>query len=120
MVRQLAAGVFPGVFLGLAFVFGQPLSAKAGPVEELVQLAVTPAEPEMMVLRYEYSGDGLIYTRDGGETFSFVCGSSVDDPSDEESPLIKLGPIGVGGDGATLLGVFGGLWRDDGKGCAWT
>jgi len=105
MVRQLAAGGFPAVFLGLAVTFGLPFTApspaKAGPVEEFVQLAVNPADSDMMVLRFEYSGDGLIYTKDGGRTFSFV-------------------PIGIGGDGKVLLGVFGGLWRDDGKGCSWT
>jgi MYXO-CTERM domain-containing protein len=120
MVRQLAAGIFPAVFLGLVVVLGLPFGAKAGPVEELVQLAVNPADPDMMVVRFEYSGDGLLYTKDGGRTFSFVCGSSVSDPSTEQGPLQKLGPIGVGGDGKVLLGVFGGLFRDDGKGCSWT
>jgi MYXO-CTERM domain-containing protein len=120
MVRQLAAGIFPGLFLGLAIAFGYPLTASAGPVEEIAQLAVNPADPEMMVLRYEYSGDGLFYSRDGGRSFTFVCGSAVDDPSDDAGPLIKLGPIGVSGDGKVLLGVFGGLWQDDGKGCSWT
>jgi MYXO-CTERM domain-containing protein len=120
MVRQLAAGGFPAVFLGLAVSLGLPFTAQAGPVEELVQVAVNPADPEMMVLRFEYSGDGLLYSKDGGRTFSFVCGSSVSDPANDQGPLQKLGPIGIGGDGKVLLGVFGGLWRDDGKGCSWT
>jgi hypothetical protein len=104
--------------MGLAFI--APSSGMAGPVEELVQLAVNPADPAMMVLRYEYAGDGLIYSKDGGRTFSFVCGSAVNDPSSDDGPLTKLGPIGVGGDGKVLVGVFGGVWRDDGKGCSWT
>jgi MYXO-CTERM domain-containing protein len=119
MVRQLAAGGFPAVFLGLAISFGLPFTAQAGPVEELIQVAVNPADLDMMVVRFEYSGDGLLYTKDGGRTFSFVCGSSISDPASGQGPLSKLGPIGVGGDGKVLIGVFGGLWRDDGQGCSW-
>lgn len=120
MVRQLAAGGFRAAFLGLAISFGFPFTAQAGPVEELVQLAVNPADADMMVVRFEYSGDGLLYSKDGGRTFSFVCGSSVSDPASEKGPLQKLGPIAVAGDGKVLLGVFGGLFRDDGQGCSWT
>jgi len=120
MTRQSAAGVIPAVFLSLAIVVGVPKAALAGPVEELIQMAVGPADPNMLVLRYEWSGDGLLYSRDGGATFTFVCGSSVSDPTLDEAPLQKLGPIGIAGSGEVLLGVFGGLWRDDGKGCSWS
>jgi len=120
MVRQLAAATFLSLFIGFASSIGNPQIAHAGPVEELLQLAVHPSDPDTMVLRFEYSGDGLLYSNDGGETFSFVCGSSVADPSNGLAPLQKLGPIGIGGDGRVLLGVFGGLWSDDGKGCAWS
>jgi hypothetical protein len=120
MVRQLAAGTFLAVFIGFACWIGNPQIAQAGPVEELAQLAVHPSDPDRMVLRFEYSGDGLLYTSDGGETFSFVCGSSVADPANDLAPLQKLGPIGMAGDGSLMIGVFAGLWSDDGKGCGWS
>lgn len=93
---------------------------QAGRVEEIVQLAVHPSDPQVMVLRYEYAGDGLLYTKDGGRTFKLVCGSSVIDPVVDSGTLQKLGPIGVGGDGKVLIGVFSGLFSDDTNGCFWS
>jgi hypothetical protein len=83
-----------------------------------MQVVLHPSDPDVMLLRYENSGDGIFYSRDGGETFTMLCGSSI--PDDEGRPLQKLGPLAIGGDGAVLLGVFGGLYVDEaGKGCGW-
>ena len=91
-----------------------PSVVRAGPVEQLIQLDLHPANPDVMVLRYENGGDGLLYSRDGGKTFRMLCASAID------SMLRRSGPIRVAGDGVVFMGVFEGLWQDDGRGCGWS
>jgi len=119
MVRHIAAGVLLVVLLLAGSAFGPP-PAQAGTPEQIVQVAVKPGDPSMMVVRLQNYGDDLLYTRDAGRTFRLICGSAIKESSKMEPPLAKLGTIGIGGDGTMLMGVFGGLWRDDGAGCAWT
>jgi MYXO-CTERM domain-containing protein len=88
--------------------------AHAGPVEQMVQLALHPSNPDVMVVRYVWGGDGMLFTRDGGKSWQLVCDSLLFDPVRNKS-----GPIAIAGDGTTMMGVFNGLYHDDGHGCAW-
>ncbi|MDD9937945.1 MAG: hypothetical protein OXT09_30320 [Myxococcales bacterium] len=88
-------------------------AAEAGPVEELTQLAVHPGDPDVFALRYLYGGEGIFITRDGGNSFSLLCNSAID------PALTRAGPLGFGSDGTLFMGIFQGLWQDDGKTCGW-
>lgn len=88
--------------------------AHAGPVEALVQVALHPKDPKVMALRYEYGGEGVFITQDGGATWGYVCNSYID-----PSMNARRGMLSVAGDGAMLLGVFDGVWEGDKNGCDW-
>ena len=101
---------------GLAIALVLTLSgvAHAGPVEALVQVALHPKDPNVMVLRYEFGGEGIFVTQDGGKSWSYVCNTYID-----PSTNARRGTLAVGNDGALLLGVFDGVWKGDKKGCGW-
>ena len=90
-----------------------PRVVRAGPVEQLAQLAFDPSVPERMVLRYEFSGDGLLYSDDAGRSFQLLCGSAID------PRLTRIRALIIAADGTALTGAFPGLWQDDKQGCAW-
>jgi MYXO-CTERM domain-containing protein len=87
--------------------------AHAGPVEQLTQLTFQPGKPERSVLRYINGGDGFFYTSDGAKNFALQCTSAID------PTLVRGGVAAVTGDGTTLMGVFDGMYEDDGTGCSW-
>ena len=91
-----------------------PSPAAAGPVEQLVQVALHPGDPDTMLLRYKAGGEGLFVTHDGGKTWALICNSFID-----PSISARNGAAAVGGDGALFLGVFDGLWQADDGGCGW-
>jgi hypothetical protein len=105
----------------LTLVFGLLLSlpfadvAHAGPVEQLVQLVMHPTDPKVMAVRYMNGGDGIFLTHDGGKSWSLLCDAALFDPVQTKS-----GPLAIAGDGTTLMGVFSGMWHDDGRGCGWS
>ena len=39
---------------------------QAGPVEQMVQVALHPTDTKVMTIRYTWGGDGLLRTTDGG------------------------------------------------------
>jgi hypothetical protein len=120
-MRKPITSSFLGVFVGLLGWFGEPRVAEASSAEQLIQVVVHPSDPQTMVLRFLYGGDGLLYSRDGGASFSLLCGSMVGAPHSADMPKLQnLGPIGIAGDGRVMIGVFGGLWLDDGQGCNWS
>lgn len=88
--------------------------AHAGPVEQLTQLTFQPDKPDVAVLRYINGGDGFFYTHDGGKTYALQCTSAID------PALVRSGVVTVTADGHTLMGVFDGMYEDDGKGCTWS
>ena len=88
--------------------------AHAGPVEQLQQLLFQPGHPDTRILRYANGGDGLFYSHDGGAGFGLACVSSI------SSTLQRSGTLALAGDGKTLMGIFSGVWQDDGQGCAWS
>jgi MYXO-CTERM domain-containing protein len=91
-----------------------PAPAGAGPVEQLVQVAMHPSDPQTLLLRYKFGGEGLFVSHDGGMTWGLVCNTFID-----PSTSARNGVAAVGGDGALFLGVFGGLWQADEAGCGW-
>lgn len=97
--------------LGLIGLFAG--RASAGPVERLVQLAVHPTNPKAMVLRYENGRGGLLYSDDAGRSFRMLCTAAID-------PAMQgAGTTAIAGDGRVLMGLFDGMWQDDGHGCDW-
>jgi hypothetical protein len=99
----------------LFWALQSPEVAQAGPPEQLVQLAMHPTDPDTMVVRYVNGGDGLIVTRDGGKSWKLLCDAALFDPVATHG-----GPIAISGDGTMTMGVFTGLWHDDGQACGWT
>jgi hypothetical protein len=96
-----------------AIALGAAQVAKAGPIEELAAIAMHPKDPNVMLLRYQYGGGGILYTADGGASWKLMCGSMI-------GPGEKVeGPIVLAGDGRTLVGVFKGLWQGQ-NGCSWS
>jgi MYXO-CTERM domain-containing protein len=89
--------------------------AHAGPVEQLVQVAMHPTNPKVIVIRYEYGGEGIFVTEDGGQDWSYVCNSYID-----PSTNARRGTLAVANDGTMMLGVFDGIWTGDHKGCGWS
>ena len=102
------------VALALAYLSLLPRVARAGLIEQFVQLALQPGDPDTLVLRYVNGGNGLVITHDGGATWSLVCNSFVDPTAGTRN-----GVAAVAGDGAILLGVFQGAWQADAAGCGW-
>lgn len=105
----------------------------SGPVEALVGVQVDPENAQRLVLRYDNTGTktGLIYSADGGKSFDLLCTSAMaedairalDMPSkahvaDIRASLTRARNVLVLGGGRTLVGTTGGLFVDNGKGCA--
>jgi hypothetical protein len=96
-----------------ATLLGVAGAAHAGPVETLVSIAQHPTDPKVMVVQYEDGLGGLLFSRDGGETFQIH-------PSTAFTEYGTRGyvPALLLGDGKLLLGLTDGLVVDDGQGCA--
>jgi hypothetical protein len=92
-----------------------PEMARAGPPEQLTQVAIHPSDPKRMVVRYFNGGDGEFVSNDGGKTWQLLCDSLL-----FTDPTIKGGPLVISNDGTMSMGVFTGLWHDDGHACAWS
>lgn len=99
--------------------FALPARVAAGPVEEVVQLAVHPSDANVMTLRYQFGGDGLVFSRDGGASWQTLCTSALE-ASGLERPPSRLGSIVFGADGKLYMGVFGALLESDPSGCTWS
>lgn len=86
--------------------------AEAAPPEVFSELALHPTDPNRMVLAYVWGGQGLLFSNDGGRSFSLRCGAAVSSSfTKSRSPLL------VTADGETLLGTFSGLVRGGSDGC---
>jgi hypothetical protein len=112
-------------WLGALFAFGAgslaPLAARAGTPDLLIHSAPRPAGSDLVVLAYENGGDGILYSRDRGETFSALCSSMINEADgDGGFKFVNgLGDTIVTGDGHVLAGDTRGLWVDDGQLCNW-
>jgi hypothetical protein len=101
--------------LAAGLSLGFPTVAHAGPVEQMVQAAMHPTDPNVMAVRYINGGGGVFITRDGGKNWGLVCGAVL-----FGSIRTQGGPFAISSDGVTSMGLFGGLLHDDGHGCSWT
>jgi hypothetical protein len=110
-MRSYRAAVAIAPFLALLV----PEVARAGRVEEFVQVAVHPSDANVMTVRYAYGGDGSIVTTDGGKSWKMLCNAAVFDYT-----TTRGGPIVISSDGTTTMGVFSGMWHDDGHACGWS
>jgi hypothetical protein len=110
----LARGNRVSAVLGLAALSFCAAGAHASPLELLSRIALHPSDPNIIVLSYEEGGQGLLYSRDGGQHFALRCGGSIN-PSFTHNGR----PIALGGDGRLLIGFFTGMTQDDGSGCGW-
>ncbi|MEO8184990.1 MAG: hypothetical protein ABI895_39795 [Deltaproteobacteria bacterium] len=86
--------------------------ALAAPPEIFSALALHPTDPNRIVLAYVWGGQGLLFSNDGGRSFSLRCGAAVSS-SFTKSRL----PLVLTEDGETLLGTFEGLVRGGVDGC---
>src|SRR5207244_3091912 len=83
-----------------------PEPAHAGPVEQLTQLAMHPADPKRMMVRYFNGGDGALVTKDGGKSWKLLCDSLLFNPA-----MTHGGPLVITSGGTTIVGVFTGMWH---------
>jgi len=102
----------PLVAIGAALVALMTGRAGAAPPEIFTQLALHPTDPSRMVLAYAQGGQGLLFSSDGGESFSLRCGAAV-----SASFTKSRAPLALTADGEVLLGTFGGLVRGSADGC---
>lgn len=85
-----------------------------GPPESLVQAAVHPSNPDRIAMRWEFAGEGLVFTSDGGQTWQTLCLGGATPPDVRVS---SLQAIAFDDDGHLYAGHFSGATRDDGTGC---
>lgn len=92
-------------------VVGWPVVAHAGPVEQLSQLLLNDQQPDLLVLRYDYGGGGLLISHDGGRSFALTCDAAL-------GSGLRPTAAFVASDGQLLLGAIDGLQHDDGRACS--
>src|SRR5262245_45798440 len=99
------------VALGVFFcaVLGLPPPAAAGPVEQMVQVAMHPTDPDTMLVRYINGGDGVLRTHDSGRSWRLACDAML------FGPQSRSGTTLIAGDGSAWMGVFDGLWHGDAR-----
>jgi hypothetical protein len=108
------------LLLALSVTHSQP--ARADTVETPVQLALHPANADVLLLRYAYGGNGVFLSTDRGATWALTCSSAID------SGIASLYVAGVAADGTVLLaGALGGaqdyaraLWQVGITGCGFS
>jgi hypothetical protein len=98
-------------WLGVLYALSMPATARAGPVEVLVQALLHPAQPDAIALRYENGGGGLLISRDGGVSFELLCSAALG--LDRERPSTSMLNI----DGQLMVSTFRGLRRSEHDAC---
>jgi hypothetical protein len=101
-----------GVAFGLLSIAFAPASALAGPVEQFAQVLLHPARPDVIAVRYDNTGGGLLISREGGRSFALLCSAAAGIARGGRPSSAALA-----GSGQLLLGAFEGLQRDDGQAC---
>ncbi len=99
--------MFRNLWLLSLVAFCLPSIVRAGPLEQLVQVA---ANETRVVVRYDGAGGGYLLSGDGGETFALLCSAAIDDALGVQTMLLRA-------DDALLVASFDGLVSDDGTGC---
>jgi hypothetical protein len=108
-LRRASHACALSVFIGSGLVC--PAVGHAGPVEQFSQLLLNDQQPDLVALRYEYGGDGLLISRDGGRSFSLTCNAAL-------GSGLRPTAAYVAADGQLLLGAIDGLQHDDGRACS--
>jgi hypothetical protein len=101
-----------------------PNVARAGQADEIVKIAPRPAGSAIIALASMYGGNGLVYSRDGGETFSVLCSQAftaeIETSRGPDTVFVdSFEKLLVTHDGRVLVATPYGLWLDDGHGCGW-
>jgi hypothetical protein len=100
------------VLLGALVTSALASTAMAGPVEQLEAVSIDPMDASHLVVPHRYGGGGMLVSRDGGETFGWLCSAGV-----APSAVNRNGRTFVGGDGAIYVGLFDGLLKGGADGC---
>jgi hypothetical protein len=90
-------------------------TVQAGPVEQLVDLAIGPGQSAAIVTRYENGGGGLIYGAQGDRSWRLQCGSAHLIPSDASH-----GPLVILANDTLLVGTSRGVVAGSLDGCGST
>jgi photosystem II stability/assembly factor-like uncharacterized protein len=98
--------------LMLATALSWTSRVEAGPIEQLVQVAMHPSNSDSIVLRYVNGGGGFFYTADGGRNWKLLCNAAVE-------RTLAPSALAIAGDGKVLIGTRSGVLQDDGTGCGW-
>lgn len=101
-----------GALLGLLGMSLSPPLAAAGPVEAPAHLVISPSDPNLWVVRYDYGGGGFLYSRDAGASWNLVCNTAIDPSITKETAGVAVAPSGE-----VFTGVFTGLWEIGKGGC---
>jgi hypothetical protein len=105
---------WPAALAAVLFAFARPDVASAGDPEEFSRVVVLPNDPNLMVVRYELNGNGMLYTADGGKTWKLMCDSMIGPGVTRFDP-----PVTMTRDGSVLVATSEGMWQDRAAGCGW-
>jgi hypothetical protein len=99
------------VLLGLV-VSMSAQRAWAGPVEQMVELSMTPGKSQAMVVRYVNGGGGFFVSQDSGSSWKLQCNSAfLSAGGRAQGPTLLLG------NGDMLLLTSDGVMHADANGC---
>ncbi|MDB4971805.1 MAG: BNR/Asp-box repeat domain protein [Myxococcaceae bacterium] len=124
---QFAA--FAALSVSAAAQLVMPSAAHAsGPVERMVEVLLSPSDPNKVVVRWGFASEGYLFSTDGGQSFKAMCSQAITPNAAESDKIKRLTGQNVPGAAATLIDTHGklvvsqidGLWTDDGTGCNWT
>jgi len=91
-----------------------PLTASAGPIESPAASDIKPGEPDIRVVRYDYSGGGFLLSDDGGDSWRMMCNSQIDVSVQRETNGVV-----IGAGGTIYTGAIDGMWQGSADGCSW-
>lgn len=97
------------------------VASASGPVERLLQVMAHPSDPNVLVVRYGGASEGLLFSKDGGQTFRAMCTAVIDPMLNRISRTGQLyyPPVTMDGAGQLFVKTSDGLWVGDATGCNW-
>lgn len=101
-MRRRITSVLLCLWASTAFAHGRPPSVQ--------QLHFDPANPDRIIGEATW---GMVFSDDGGETWSWICAAAYGVDARMEDPNVAFGP-----DGEILVGTFNGVFSSD-DGCDW-
>jgi hypothetical protein len=90
-------------------------TAHAGPVELLNAATFSPNDGQNVTLSYNYGGNGIFVSSDGGTTLKWLCSLGIATSASNRSFTTF-----ASGDGSIYLGMFDGVLKGDANGCGFT